>query len=180
MEDDKAFASITGFDLVAKNMAVVTKQNGGVAWTKKPIKAPMTDGVPKKLAPEAIKVMMIMMMEVVLTFTTITTSIINNINNNNIRSPLMSTLNISLFPPHFKVFADIQLYMGDGPKGASKAGNWVTLMAVLNGASKPDLVDEIYVQLLKQTTANPNMAACCRGWEVRKDRTVHYRRFTVE
>jgi len=119
VEDSKTFESVAQFDGVSKNLSVVTKQCGGVSWSKKPIKAPMTQDVPKKLNAEALK-----------------------------------------------VFADIQLYMGDGPKGASKAGNWITLMAVLNSASKHDLVDEVYCQLLKQTTSNANMAACCRGWEV--------------
>ena len=34
-------------------------------------------------------------------------------------------------------------YMGDGPKGASKAGNWMTLMSIVGSLTKPELTDEV-------------------------------------
>jgi hypothetical protein len=83
-----------------------------------------------------------------------------------IKAPIMGTVPKKSHPDALKCFGDIQLYMGDGPKGAGKQGNWVTLMAVLNACSKPDLVDELYCQLIKQTTKNPNPAADTRGWEI--------------
>ena len=45
-----------------------------------------------------------------------------------------------------KAFADLQVYMGDGPKGAGKAGHWATLMGILNLALKVLCFDLIRVQ----------------------------------
>jgi len=47
-----------------------------------------------------------------------------------------------------KAFADLQLYMGDGPKGAGKAGHWATLMGILNLSLKVLVLKIIHFMLV--------------------------------
>ena len=63
------------------------------------------------------------------------------------------------------LFKHIQIYMGDR-KSKQIASLNTCLELTIKGWSLPSIRDEIYLQLMKQTTANPNAESLQRGWEL--------------
>ena len=127
-------------------MATVNKSCHGVRFSKKSMKAPLCGHIAKGTLPSDAH-------GLVASIFTRNGPFVNS----RIGKPLQDAI---------KAFAEIQLYMGDGPRGAAKSGNWATLMAVLHLASQQGLSDEIFCQLIKQTTAHPMPSNEVRGWEL--------------
>jgi hypothetical protein len=67
-------------------------------------------------------------------------------------------------------FKNIQRYMGDAaPSSTSKVQRsqmWYALQVIEKAVAMPELRDEIYVQLCKQTNDNPNPQSLAKGWEL--------------
>ncbi|EPZ35453.1 MyTH4 domain-containing protein [Rozella allomycis CSF55] len=81
-----------------------------------------------------------------------------------IGSPLMS-MRRELHKDAIKCFKIIQTIMGDRP---NKGLNIPEAMSFLleKGINRGELRDEIYVQLCKQLTKNPNILSIYKGWEL--------------
>lgn len=63
------------------------------------------------------------------------------------------------------LFKLIQIYMGDRKSKQLPSLN-TCLELTTKGWSLPSIRDEIYLQLIKQTTANQNAESLQRGWEL--------------
>jgi Rho GTPase-activating protein 39 len=72
--------------------------------------------------------------------------------------------------PHKKaaldMFKEIQMYMGDRARASGKTPSQVALSVVTTAWSTPELRDELYLQLSKQTEGNDNIVTCEKGWEL--------------
>ena len=62
-------------------------------------------------------------------------------------------------------FSSIMKYMGDLSGGKNKSKELIQDI-IGRGLQFPELRDEVYIQLCKQTTKNPKVELCVRGWEL--------------
>jgi hypothetical protein len=67
-------------------------------------------------------------------------------------------------------FKNILRYMGDAPASStskvSRSQMWYAQQLIEKAVNMPELRDEIYVQLCKQTNDNPNPQSLAKGWEL--------------
>eukprot|EP00742_Colponemidia_sp_Colp-10_P001609 GILJ01001728.1.p1 GENE.GILJ01001728.1~~GILJ01001728.1.p1 ORF type:complete len:613 (-),score=87.26 GILJ01001728.1:2044-3882(-) len=86
--------------------------------------------------------------------------------NTPISAPLSLNLGDKFKKAAVNVFRDILTYMGDAVgKGAKTCGADSLAASIVNlGIGTPELRDEIYSQLVKQTTDHPHISAAVYGW----------------
>lgn len=79
-----------------------------------------------------------------------------------IQKPMIRTELKSMKKEAPELFRLIQTYMGD-KKGSKEPPGMVALEVLNKGWTTPELRDEIYMQLCRQTTRNPRelAASCC-------------------
>ncbi|CAF3310396.1 unnamed protein product [Rotaria socialis] len=82
-----------------------------------------------------------------------------------IKKPLLSTTDKILKKEASNIFKIIQIYMGDR-KSKQTASLNICLELTTKGWSLPSIRDELYLQLIKQTTCNNNADSLQRGWEL--------------
>ncbi|CAF1553575.1 unnamed protein product, partial [Rotaria sordida] len=82
-----------------------------------------------------------------------------------IKKPLLRTLDKILRKEGPNIFKLIQIYMGDR-KSKKIASLNTCLELTIKGWSLPSIRDELYLQLIKQTTSNYNPESLQRGWEL--------------
>jgi len=82
-----------------------------------------------------------------------------------IPAPMLMTLKKPDHKAAVMMFRQIQMAMGDrNAKGRPFVQ--IVLAIIAKCWTSPSLRDELYLQLCKQTTQNPNPTSCERGWEV--------------
>jgi len=79
--------------------------------------------------------------------------------------PLLRTIDKILKKEAPDIFRLIQIYMGD-KKSKQIASLNTCLELTTKGWSLPSIRDELYLQLIKQTTYNYNKESLQRGWEL--------------
>lgn len=79
--------------------------------------------------------------------------------------PLLRSLDKVLKKEAPELFRLIQIYMGD-KKSKQNASLNTCLDLTIKGWSLPSIRDELYLQLVKQTTYNQNAESLQRGWEL--------------
>lgn len=82
-----------------------------------------------------------------------------------LNKPLLRTMDKISKKEAPDLFKLIQIYMGDR-KSRQTASLNTCLELTTKGWSLPSIRDEIYLQLIKQTTANQNAESLQRGWEL--------------
>ena len=82
-----------------------------------------------------------------------------------LNKPLLRTMDKISKKESPDLFKLIQIYMGDR-KSKQTASLNTCLELTTKGWSLPSIRDEIYLQLIKQTTANQNAESLQRGWEL--------------
>jgi hypothetical protein len=82
-----------------------------------------------------------------------------------ITKPLLRTIDKILKKEAPELFKLIQIYMGD-KKSKQIASLNTCLELTTKGWSLPSIRDELYLQLIKQTTWNHNAESLQRGWEL--------------
>lgn len=87
-----------------------------------------------------------------------------------IKRPLLSTTDKILKKEASNVFKLIQIYMGDR-KSKQAASLNTCFELTTKGWSLSSIRDELYLQLIKQTTYNQNAESLQRGWELMGKRT---------
>ncbi len=66
-----------------------------------------------------------------------------------------------------KMFAGMLKYMGEAGEPAEPAvGIEIAQKLLHQGLKRPELKDELYMQLLKQTRGNPNVNSRIKAWEL--------------
>lgn len=66
-----------------------------------------------------------------------------------------------------KMFIGVLKYMGEGADPITDHGRVEIAYKLLNqGLKRPELKDELYMQLLKQTRGNPDVSSRARAWEL--------------
>jgi len=65
-----------------------------------------------------------------------------------------------------EMYKEIQMYMGDRARKSNMLPIQVALSVVTTAWSTPELRDELYLQLSKQTRENDNVSTCEKGWEL--------------
>ena len=66
-----------------------------------------------------------------------------------------------------KMFSGILKYMGETGEKLDDAGKFEIAQKLLHqGLKRPELKDELFMQLLKQTRGNPNQHSRGRAWEL--------------
>ncbi|KAL3130979.1 hypothetical protein ABBQ38_000302 [Trebouxia sp. C0009 RCD-2024] len=66
-----------------------------------------------------------------------------------------------------KMFAGIQRYMDEAQEGSNTAQSIEIVQKLLHqGLKRPELKDELFMQLLKQSRGNPSPAAAAKCWEL--------------
>lgn len=65
-----------------------------------------------------------------------------------------------------ELFKLVQIYMGDRKARAGMSLNSVVLDIITVAVAQPQLRDELYVQLCRQTTENHMRESLIRGWEL--------------
>ena len=66
-----------------------------------------------------------------------------------------------------KMFAGMLKYMGEAGDAAEPAAGIEIAQKLLHqGLKRPELKDELYMQLLKQTRGNPNVPSRIKAWEL--------------
>jgi hypothetical protein len=83
----------------------------------------------------------------------------------NLTKPLLRTIDKILKKEAPDIFKLIQIYMGD-KKSKQIASLNTCLELTTKGWSLPSIRDELYLQLIKQTTYNYNAESLQRGWEL--------------
>ena len=83
----------------------------------------------------------------------------------NLTKPLLRTVDKILKKEAPEIFKLIQIYMGD-KKSKQIASLNTCLELTTKGWSLPSIRDELYLQLIKQTTYNHNAESLQRGWEL--------------
>lgn len=81
-----------------------------------------------------------------------------------IQKPMIKTSDKSIKKDACDMFKMIQLYMGD--RKGKQAPMSVALDIITKGWSTPNLRDEIYIQLMRQTTENKKEESLQHGWEL--------------
>ncbi|BFZ04849.1 hypothetical protein BsWGS_07887 [Bradybaena similaris] len=81
-----------------------------------------------------------------------------------IQKPMIRTTDKSIKKEACDMFKMIQLYMGD--RKGKQAPMSVALDIITKGWSTPNLRDEVYIQLMRQTTENKREESLQRGWEL--------------
>jgi len=79
--------------------------------------------------------------------------------------PLLRSIDKILRKEAPELFRLIQIYMGD-KKSKQNASLNTCLDLTIKGWSLPTIRDELYLQLIKQTTYNQNAESLQRGWEL--------------
>ena len=87
-----------------------------------------------------------------------------------IGKPLMRTMDKILKKEAPEIFKLIQTYMGD-KKSKQIASLNTCLELTTKGWSLPSIRDELYLQLIKQTSYNLSAESLQRGWELMGERT---------
>jgi hypothetical protein len=82
-----------------------------------------------------------------------------------ITKPLLRTIDKILKKEAPELFKLVQIYMGD-KKSKQIASLNTCLELTTKGWSLPSIRDELYLQLIKQTTYNYNAESLQRGWEL--------------
>lgn len=85
--------------------------------------------------------------------------------NESIKKPLLRTVDKILRKEAPYIFKLAQIYMGD-KKSKHVASLNTCLELTTKGWSLPTIRDELYLQLIKQTTHNQNAESLQRGWEL--------------
>merc|ERR1719193_1104349 len=83
-----------------------------------------------------------------------------------ISKPLTFVTDKSLKKEAVNVFKLVQIYMSDRKAKIGMTINSVAMDIVDLGFNNPNLRDEIYIQLCKQTSENPRRESLRRGWEL--------------
>ncbi|GAB6028891.1 hypothetical protein CHUAL_004690 [Chamberlinius hualienensis] len=83
-----------------------------------------------------------------------------------IRKPMIMTTDKSVKKDACDVFKLIQIYMSDRKAKSGMTLDGVALDITTRGWSKPLLRDELYIQICRQTTDNPQRDSLRRGWEL--------------
>jgi hypothetical protein len=82
-----------------------------------------------------------------------------------ITKPLLRTIDKILKKEAPEIYKLIQIYMGDR-KSKQIASLNICLELTTKGWSLPTIRDELYLQLIKQTSYNNNAESLQRGWEL--------------
>uniref|UniRef100_A0A8C8SHX4 Rho GTPase activating protein 39 n=1 Tax=Pelusios castaneus TaxID=367368 RepID=A0A8C8SHX4_9SAUR len=85
-------------------------------------------------------------------------------NGGSIRKPMLITSNHTIKKEACEMFKLVQIYMGD--RQARMDQNHVALVTVTKCWSMQGLRDELYIQLIRQTTDNVCYRSLARGWEL--------------
>lgn len=85
-------------------------------------------------------------------------------NRGSIKKPMLVTSNRAIRKEACEMFKLVQAYMGDRPSRLDR--RHCALLIVTKCWDMPGLRDELYVQLVRQTTANASPRSLAAGWEL--------------
>lgn len=83
-----------------------------------------------------------------------------------IKTALHNLVDPALVHDAVLAFGNIQLYMGDVKGARDKMVNALKVFRITGGRCPEELRDEVFCQLIKQTSQNPSRESCCAGWEL--------------